>query len=314
MTLDFKEIPQANEGSGLQDTFELFSRDFFEILGYEIIQHPDRGADGKKDLIIQETRTGLSGTTKIKWLVSCKHYAHSGKSVSDTDEPNILDRISVHNCDGFIGFYSTLPATSLGNNFEGLKKKTNIQSFDREQIEKILLETPQGLKLASRYFPKSLEQYTLENPKPAKIFAEALSINCEYCDKNLLDDKSGIFVTLRKPSDHNAEVYKRNPYEEAYFSCKGRCDTILKNKYLQTENYIDEWCDISDYLTPTGYIKKIMAWMNSLNIDNDKVDKKAFDKLKKLFLNSFPHISREQTTAEKERIKEYLQNGLGEFL
>jgi len=314
MTLDFKEIPQANEGSGLQDTFELFSRDFFEILGYEIIQHPDRGADGKKDLIIQETRIGLSGTTKIKWLVSCKHYAHSGKSVSDTDEPNILDRISVHNCDGFIGFYSTLPATSLGNNFEGLKKKTNIQSFDREQIEKILLETPQGLKLASRYFPKSLEQYTLENPKPAKIFAEALSINCEYCDKNLLDDKSGIFVILRKPSDHNAEVYKRNPYEEAYFSCKGRCDTILKNKYLQTENYIDEWCDISDYLTPTGYIKKIMAWMNSLNIDNEKVDKKAFDKLKKLFLNSFPHISREQTTAEKERIKEYLQNGFGEFL
>ncbi|AZI66172.1 hypothetical protein EIB71_00085 [Kaistella daneshvariae] len=314
MTLDFKEIPQASGGSGLQDTFELFARDFFEILGYEIIQHPDRGADGKKDLIIQETRTGVSGTTKIKWLVSCKHYAHGGKSVSDTDEPNILDRISVHNCDGFIGFYSTLPATSLGTNFEGLKKKTNIQSFDKEQIEKILLETPQGLKLASRYFPVSYEKYTVENPKPAKIFSEELSINCEYCNKNLLENKTGIFVTLRKPSDHNAEVYKRNPYEEAYFSCKGKCDTILKNKYLQTENYIDEWCDITDYLTPTGYIKKTMAWMNSLNLEDEKVDKKAFDKLKKLFLNCFPHISREQTTAEKERIKEYLQNGFGEFL
>ena len=311
MILDFKEIPQANDGSGFQDTFELFSRDFFEILGYEILQHPDRGADGKKDLIIQETRTGLSGTTKIKWLVSCKHYAHGGKSVSDTDEPNILDRISVHNCDGFIGFYSTLPATSLANNFEGLKKKINIQSFDRGQIEKILLETPQGLKLASRCFPKSLEKYTLENPKPAKIFEEELSIKCEYCAKNLLEDKSGIFVILRQASYHNDTIY---PYKEAYFSCKGRCDNILKNKYLQTENYIDEWCDISDYLTPTGYIKKIMAWMNSINVGNEKVEKDAFDKLKKLFLNSFPHISREQTTAEKERIKEYLQNRFGEFL
>jgi len=72
MILDFKEIPQANKGDGRQDTFELFSRDFFEILGYEIIQHPDRGADGKKDLIICESRVGISGVSQIKWLVSCK--------------------------------------------------------------------------------------------------------------------------------------------------------------------------------------------------------------------------------------------------
>lgn len=310
MILDFREIPKANEGSGLQDTFEFFSRDFFEILGYEIIQQPDRGADGKKDLIIQETRPGLSGTTKIKWLVSCKHYAHSGKSISDIDEPNILDRISVHNCEGFIGFYSTLPATSLGNNFEGLKNKTNIQSFDKEQIEKILLESPKGLRIASRYFPISYEKYKIENPKPAKIFAEELSINCEYCNKNLLEDKTGIFVTLRKLNKYNSNV---TLYEDAYFSCKGKCDTILQNKYLQTNEYIDQWCDISDYMTPTGYIKKTMAWMNSLNSD-EKLDPKAFDKLKKLFLNCFPHISREQTTEEKKKIKEYIENGLGEFL
>ena len=52
MILDFKEIPQANLGSGLQDTFELFARDFLSYLGYRIIQDPDRGADGKKDLIV----------------------------------------------------------------------------------------------------------------------------------------------------------------------------------------------------------------------------------------------------------------------
>ena len=62
MLLDFKEIPKANTGNGDQDTFELFSRDFLENLGYEIIQHPDRGADGKKDMIIQELRQGISGT------------------------------------------------------------------------------------------------------------------------------------------------------------------------------------------------------------------------------------------------------------
>ena len=312
MILNFKEIPQANTGSGEQDTFELFSRDFLEILGYEILQHPDRGADGKKDLIVRESRPGLSGVSHIKWLVSCKHHAHSGKSVSDADEPNIIDRTSVHDCNGFIGFYSTIPSTSLGTNFEGLKKKIEIQSFDREQIEKILLETPQGLKLASRYFPKSLSKYAIENPKPAKIFSGDLSINCEYCEKNLLVEKSGLFVLLKRAPKVRGEEYA---YIKAYFSCKtGNCDDILKNKYSHDEMLIDEWSDISDYLTPLGYIKKLIAWLNSIQIGGERVEGEAFEKLKKILLNSFPYISREQTTEEKEKIKFYIENGLQDYL
>jgi len=41
MILDFKEIPQANKGGGLQDTFELFTRDFLQLLGYRIIESPE---------------------------------------------------------------------------------------------------------------------------------------------------------------------------------------------------------------------------------------------------------------------------------
>jgi Holliday junction resolvase-like predicted endonuclease len=93
MTLDFKEIPQGNIANGQQDTFELFARDFFEKLGFEILQHPSRGADGKKDLIVMEVIKSKTGIIKIKWLVSCKHKAHSGKSVSEDDEINILERI-----------------------------------------------------------------------------------------------------------------------------------------------------------------------------------------------------------------------------
>lgn len=314
MILDFKEIPKANTGNGEQDTFELFARDFLEILGYKIIQNPDRGADGKKDLIVQESRQGLSGTTHIKWLVSCKHYAHSGKSVSDTDEPNILDRVSTHGCDGFIGFYSTLPATSLGTNIQGLKAKIETQTFDREQIEKILLDNPQGLKLASRYFPESFSKYVGENPKPAKIFSDELSLCCEYCEKNLLEDKSGIFVLLREFTHSEEGEHRRHPYTKAYFSCKGDHDRILKNKYLQDGNFIDEWVDISDFTYPTGYIKKVMAWFNSFQEEGELIEGEAYDKLKKLLLNTFPHISREQTTEEKEKIKEYLQNGFHDFL
>lgn len=314
MILDFKEIPQANTGNGDQDTFELFARDFLEILGYEILQHPDRGADGKKDLIIQETRFGISGKTVIKWLVSCKHYAHSGKSISDIDEPNILDRVSVHSCDGFLGFYSTIPSTSLETNLSSLKKKIDIEHFDREKIEKILLESPAGMKLCSRYFPKSFETYKTENPKPAKIFDSESRIECEYCNKNLLENKEGIFVTLRELTDWENPVHKPNHYKFAYFSCKGHCDAILKNHYLQNGMLVDEWAEISDYLSPVTYIKKQMAWMNSIHIDKETLSVEAYDKLKKLFLNSYPFISREQTTEEKENVKFYLQNGLMDWL
>lgn len=63
MLIDFKEIPQANIGGGLQDTFELFARDFLELLDYHIIQNPGRGADRKKDLIVSEERKGVGGKT-----------------------------------------------------------------------------------------------------------------------------------------------------------------------------------------------------------------------------------------------------------
>jgi hypothetical protein len=48
--IDFKELPEPHLGSGMQDTFELFARDFLIYFGYEIYVDPSRGADGGKDL------------------------------------------------------------------------------------------------------------------------------------------------------------------------------------------------------------------------------------------------------------------------
>jgi len=68
MILDFKEIPEANRGTGLQDTFELFTRDFLSFLGYRIVQDPDRGADGKKDLIVDEVIKGITSEYLYKMV------------------------------------------------------------------------------------------------------------------------------------------------------------------------------------------------------------------------------------------------------
>lgn len=157
--IDFKEIPEAHIASGKQDSFEMFSRDFFECLGYRILSNPDRGADGGKDIVVEEKRVGPGGENTVKWLVSCKHKAHSGNTVKPTDDPNIRDRVEANQCDGFIGFYSTIPSSGLNNIILGLNKKIETQIFDKEKIEGHLLKTPKGVNLAKRYFPLSIKKW-----------------------------------------------------------------------------------------------------------------------------------------------------------
>jgi hypothetical protein len=161
--LDFREIPQANLANGEQDEFELFARDFFVYLGYKIISEPDRGQDGGKDILVQESRTGIGGETKVLWLVSCKHFAHSnvgkGKAVGVDDEINVLDRLSSNKCDGFIGFYSTIASSGLTQKMKGLSEDRckEFQIFHHGNIEEILFRSLEGLQVARRYLPKSMK-------------------------------------------------------------------------------------------------------------------------------------------------------------
>lgn len=159
MIINFKEIPPANKGNGEQDRFEQFSCDFLETIGFVIIRRPDRGPDGKKDLIVSDTRTGVSGQTTIKWLVSCKHNAHTGVAVKDTDEEDIYDRVIKHQCQGFLGFYSTLPASTLSDKLYALRGKIECTTFDSTRIERELLLNKQKERLLASYFPISHDKY-----------------------------------------------------------------------------------------------------------------------------------------------------------
>lgn len=158
--LDFTEIAQANKANGQQDSFELFARDFLEHLGYNIIQGPDRGADGGKDLIVEESHPRIRNKNlTFSWMVSCKHFAHSGKSVNPDDERSIRDRVEGHQCDGFMGFYSTIASSGLADRLENLGNSMQHYIFDKEDIERELLGNPACNSLAKRYFPISFNRY-----------------------------------------------------------------------------------------------------------------------------------------------------------
>ena len=290
--INFKEIAQANTGCGEQDDFELFTRDFLKHRGFQIISDPARGADGGADLIVEEIRTGIVGETKIRWLVSCKHYAHSGKSVSHQDEINIRDRVDSHNCQGFIGFYSTIATQGLRDNLKGNEDKLEFKIFDRRKIEDHLLRSSDGIKIAARYFPTSHEKWARENPEPAKVFAETPSLKCQYCQKELLDPEAdGIIV----------EWKQRQVIKEIYWCCKGHCDSVLSNSISQNK-LVSSWTKISDVTIPVVFIKWVMTILNE-NRSGIQYSDKAFKQLKDFLLNVFPHVSRENTEKEKERVQ-----------
>jgi len=297
-TIDFKELPEAGKASGQQDTFEMFARELLEHIGFRIIQGPSRGADGGKDLIIEETRTGLTGITRIKWIVSCKHFAFSGKSVTAKDEKNVLERVLAAECQGFLGFYSTLPSSAFSDLLHR-QSKVKVKLFDREEIERLLLTSRAGQDLIKRFFPTSAAK--LKHVPPV-LFSDSEPLTCEECGKNLLDPPSGIWVLWR--TAHKLESYGRH-YVDVHFCCKGECDrrtqVNVESRHSALGRIYDSWDDIPDLIIPTVFLTRIMGFINGM-AQGDKYEPDALEKKKQLFIALFPFISRHPSDEDKERL------------
>lgn len=215
MLIDFKEIPPSNSTSDKQDIFEKFCRDFLEIMGYEIVSGPARGADGGLDIKVCEHISGINTVQKIYWLASCKHYAHSSKSITKEIETDIRDRVESHGCSGFIGLYSTIAHQSLLNSLTGLSCKIGFQLFDNEKIEKHLIGVHTHENILLRYFPdsykkwKELYYYT----EPIKLFENYLEKNHKYRTEifNNIFHSSGNFIKkIRQFDDVKSAIESEN--------------------------------------------------------------------------------------------------------
>ena len=289
--LDFTEIPQANTGKGDQDTFEFFARDFLtEILNFEIISEPNRGADGGKDIIAVEHQSGSLSSSNVVWLISCKHYAHSGKSVNESDEQNISDRLRQHSANGFLGFYSTLPSSGLNNRLDSYRKDFKISILDNGRIEQLLLAKKNSI--IKRYFPKSYSK--LSNKKPSIIFNNYEPLICAHCGKDVLLNKIPANIVF-------IENYSTSETIDVYVCCKNKCDDILLNT-KRPEGFIDKWEDLNDLRIPHIFMKNIMALINNLYSGDEKYTQEALEKYKIIILRLSQFVLREQTDEEKRRV------------
>jgi len=279
------------------EDWELFARDFLVEMGFYVESSPDRGADGGKDLLITEELKGQLDKYRFRWLVSCKNYATSNKSVTESDEQNILERIKHFKADGFIGFYSTIVSSALHNRLQSLKENREIKDFkifDGKLIESQLISIGFS-EILQRYLPDSYKEV-----KPLQNVLETYTpINCEYCGKDLLfsmfeENYSANLIVVNERKDG------KNHIEKIYCACKGKCDRILEDKYSKTGK-LASWNDLSDLIIPEEFLRYLMAVLNRIKDGDDIYTNEAFEQQKEFIIALSQKVFRATTKSEKQR-------------
>ena len=266
--IDWTEIRNGED-------WESFARDFLVSLGLRVVAEPGRGADGGRDLILSEHLKGEVSVTSQTWLVSCKHFAKSRKSVTPDDEPSILDRVKQHKVDGFMGFYSTLPSNALVDRLRGMRADAgpSYHLWDSRSLEGSLLNRNQT-DLMLRYLPESFAKL-----RPiAPILGEQLELPCEICGKDALKASVGeqFSANVLFAQDNDQKI------QRVLIACKGTCDPILDCRLLK-QGMITAWEDVTDLCNPLIYLRRLFATMNSLRERPEMFSDKAYAEMQHIY-------------------------------
>ncbi|MFW2490214.1 restriction endonuclease [Clostridium chromiireducens] len=191
--LNFKEL------SSNGDDFELLIREILYNKGLEVYWS-GKGPDGGKDLLCVERHKSYFKSSSKRWLIQCKHNAHSGKSVGIGDLDDIVDSCTEHDATGYLLVCSTYPSSGVVKRLEGIQSRGRITTefWDYCVLERELLK-PENWSLITMFMPKSadklgwrissIDTYLWYASYNGNIFYIALRIgtNCEYYLKHISD-------------------------------------------------------------------------------------------------------------------------------
>lgn len=149
MIIDFSELEDGQ-------TFEYFCEAFLSKFGFIIEKKVLIGPDGGCDLIVSEPSI-MKGNVRYRWLVSCKNYSKSKKSVSAIDlslNRGLLDKFKCH---GVLVLATTQFTNGCEDNLSGIFSdiRDNFVLKNSFDIEKELLRDLKYCYLIKQYFPKS---------------------------------------------------------------------------------------------------------------------------------------------------------------
>ncbi|TEU15215.1 MAG: hypothetical protein E3J21_13835 [Anaerolineales bacterium] len=164
MPVDFTQIDP--------EEFELLCEDLLQAMGFSIEAKVARGIDMGKDVIAAQTVTDRAGFAETRrYLVECKHYATSGKSVQERDIGSPVARMGTHNCDRYILVTSTIPSEKVRAQLASIPNVVphyRATTWSKGDLVRLLDEHPD---VRARYFPSEVA--------PAPIPASALADTVE---------------------------------------------------------------------------------------------------------------------------------------
>src|SRR5688572_14503265 len=109
--INFGELPS----DGIK--FEQLIRELLVRSGFET-HWTGAGPDGGRDLVVVEKAEGALAPFRRKWLISCKHYVKSGRSVGIDEVRDITDACEAVGATAFLLACSTQPTAALVRRFE----------------------------------------------------------------------------------------------------------------------------------------------------------------------------------------------------
>ncbi len=178
------------------EQWEFFAQDFFGWLEYRLISGVSRGPDGGKDLIILDKNNR-------RCLVSCKHYLNSGQAVGLSDEDQLVERLAQHNCQVYIGFYSTSISASLQSRFEQIAINPmfsyQFNIYDYSTICSLVGQMP--INILQKYGPPTLVGFVPH--VPAEVYQPLPCMNCKV---DILTDKMIPYSLVTMVLDANDEL------------------------------------------------------------------------------------------------------------
>lgn len=147
--LDFKEFPT----DGVR--FEQLVRELLLIEGMRPFW-TGQGSDGGRDLLVEEPLKGTLRDGARRWLVDCKHKAHSNKSVGVSDVSEIVDRCRSAATDGILLVCSTQISAGLARRLKEIAEVSGILSevWDVVTLERKLY-SPAAFHISQQFFPLS---------------------------------------------------------------------------------------------------------------------------------------------------------------
>ena len=137
------------------ERFESLCYDLLQSLGYDIVRAPNRGSDRGVDMIAAKSITDdLGFIVESRIAVECKHFAKSGRSVTEASVGNIIERTLSHNCNRYLLITSTIASSTLAHQIEGINNNPSIPIkaaiWSSTDIERFLQRYE---AVAERYFP-----------------------------------------------------------------------------------------------------------------------------------------------------------------